>query len=157
VVSVREVAHGDVDAIVDLAARKREQYAEYNPVFHNPAADAREQHAAFIADLIDNDNAISLVYDDDGVVRGVAIGTLIDAPPIYDLGGKTCMIDDFMVDEPDAWAPVGRALLDAVAEVARTRGAAQIVVVCGPDDTPKRATLAAGGCTVVTEWFTKPL
>ncbi|NIA26298.1 MAG: GNAT family N-acetyltransferase [Gammaproteobacteria bacterium] len=155
--SVRDATRGDVSTIADLAARKREQYAEYNPVFHNPAADAREQHAAFIADLIDTDDAISLVYDDDGVVRGFAIGTLIDAPPVYDPGGKTCVIDDFMVDEPDAWVSVGRALLDAVSEVARTRGAAQIVVVCGPDDTPKRTMLTAGGCTVVTEWFTKPI
>ncbi len=67
------------------------------------------------------------------------------------------MIDDFMVDEPDAWASIGRALLDAVTEAARTRGAAQIVVVCGPDDSPKRAMLTAGAYTVATEWFSKPL
>ncbi len=114
-------------------------------------------HAAFIADLIEADDAISLVYDDDGVVRGFAIGTLIDAPEVYDPGGPTSMIDDFMVDEPDAWRSIGRALLDAVTEAARARGAAQIIVVCGPDDLPKRSMLGAGGCTVATEWFTKQL
>ncbi len=154
--SVREATRGDVNAIADLAARKREQYAGYNPVFHNPAVDARELHAAFIADLIDTDDTISLVYDD-GVVRGFAIGTLVDSPPVYDPRGKTCMIDDFVMDTPDAWASVGRALLETITETARARGAAQIVVVCGPNDTPKRTTLTAAGCTVVTEWYTKPL
>ncbi len=140
-----------------LAARKREQYAGYNPVFHNPAADARELHAAFIAGLIESDGAISLVYDDGSVVRGFAIGTLIDPPPVYDPGGKTCMVDDFIVDDADAWPSVGSALLESITAAARARGASQIVVVCGPEDAPKRTMLAAAGCTVVTEWYTKPL
>ncbi|NOY56610.1 MAG: GNAT family N-acetyltransferase [Actinobacteria bacterium] len=155
--SIRDAGSADVNAIVDLAARKRAQYAEYNPAFHKPAADAREKHAPFIANLIESEEVISLVYDDGNEATGFAIGMLVDPPPVYDPGGKTCLVDDFMVNKADAWPSVGRALLDAITEMARARGATQIVVTCGPNDTPKRTMLASADCTVVTEWLTKPL
>jgi GNAT superfamily N-acetyltransferase len=155
--TVRRARNGDVEAIMHLAALKRSQYAVYNPTFHRPATDAREKHAPFIAHLVDSDEVISYVEDEAGKIRGFLFGTLTDPPPVYDPGGKTCLVDDFMVDEPDAWESVGRALLNKVAQEARSRGAVQVVVVCGPQDTPKRTMLTSAGCEVATEWLTKPL
>jgi GNAT superfamily N-acetyltransferase len=156
-VTVRRARNGDVEAIVHLAALKRDQYATYNPTFHRPATDAREKHAPFITRLVDSDEVVSYVEDDGGEIRGFLFGTLIDPPPVYDPGGTTCVVDDFMVDEPNAWESVGRSLLDRAVQEARVRGAVQVVVVCGPQDTPKRTMLTSAGCTVVTEWFAKPL
>jgi hypothetical protein len=81
---------------------------------------------------------------------------LVPAPPVYDPGGLTCLVDDFMVATPDLSASVGAALLDKAIEHARPRGAVQTVVVCGPHDTPKRAMLIDAGHVVASEWHTKP-
>jgi len=77
---------------------------------------------------------------------------LIPAPPVYDPGGLTCLVDDFVVREPEAWDQVGASLLRAVNQLARERGAVQTVVVCRRLDEAKRATLADQGLTVVSEW-----
>jgi hypothetical protein len=95
-----------------LAERKREQYKDRAPVFHRLKAGARDQHAEFL-------------------------GVLVPPPPVYDPGGLTCLVDDFVVESPDLWPTVGAALLARATAVAKPRGAVQSVVVCGPHDVPK--------------------
>jgi hypothetical protein len=75
---------------------------------------------------------------------------------VYYPGGPTCSIDDFVVEAPELWSSVGRALLDAAVSETRRRGAVQTVVVCGPHDHPKRDMLVAAGHEVASEWFTRP-
>ena len=94
--------------------------------------------------------------EESGAVRGFIWGKVVDAPPVYDPGGKVCMVDDFVVREPALWAAVGRALLDEVRRLARERGAVLVVVVCGPHDQPKRALLAMDDFTVASEWHVRP-
>jgi hypothetical protein len=43
-------------------------------------------------------------------------------------------------------------LLDELRLLARERGAVQVIVVCAPEDEPKRAMLAGAGMVVVSEW-----
>ena len=52
----------------------------------------------------------------------LGIAAIIGAPPVYDPGGLTCMIDDFCVADPVGWATVGRALLAEAGQQARARG-----------------------------------
>lgn len=47
--------------------------------------------------------------------------------------------------------------LTAAKAWAKERGAAQVVVVAGPHDGPKRAVLQDAGLYVASEWFTAPL
>jgi GNAT superfamily N-acetyltransferase len=101
-------------------------------------------------------NAIVLVYENAGVVRDFIIAILIEAPPVYAPGGKTCLIDDFAVTESD-WDKAGRALMDEAHEVARAAGAIQAVVVCGHLDEAKRAFLDSQGLSIASEWFVKNL
>ena len=93
---------------------------------------------------------------DDGHLDGFVIAALTPAPPVYDPGGLTAVVDDFMVERPELWSSVGRALLDRVIEEAEPRGAVQTVVVCGPRDEPKRRMLTTAGHVVASEWYTKP-
>ncbi len=79
------------------------------------------------------------------------------APPVYDLGGLSTGVDDFMVRHPSLWATVGRALLNEVSVRAREQGSVQMIVVCGPADEPKRDMLRGAGLTVVSEWFSGPV
>ena len=66
---------------------------------------------------------------------GSAVGSpAVAAPPVYDPGGTTCVVD--RVAGPDL--PV---LLDAVVAAAAALGARGLVVVCGAGDTALRAAL----------------
>jgi hypothetical protein len=92
-----------------------------------------------------------------GVVDGFVIAALVPAPPVYDPGGPTCLIDDFVVADLDLWPSMGRELLDEVHQRAARRGAVQSLVVCGPLDQQKRSMLLAAGSVIISEWFTQPL
>jgi hypothetical protein len=83
--------------MVELAAIKRVQYQEYSPVFWRPAMGACEAQRAFFDKLVAFPDAICLVHEADGVVQGFIIATVVSPPPVYDPGGKVCMIDDFVV------------------------------------------------------------
>ena len=81
----------------------------------------------------------------------------MDAPPVYDPGGKVCFVDDFMVEDPGLWATVGRELLDRVLEAAKEKGAVLANVVCRPMDEAERSLLSGKGFSVASEWHVKPV
>jgi len=153
---IRPAGTGDLNAVLDLAAARREQYATYQPRFWRPAPDAAARQAAYLAGLITDPAVITLVALRGTVLVGYAVGQLVEAPPVYDPGGLTCMVDDFTVADPDLWATVGIDLLAAVTVEAIGRGAAQVVVVTAARDDPKRAALGRGGLTPASEWWVAP-
>ena len=154
--TVREASPDDLELMVALADAARSRYAEWSPTFHRPAADAVERHRPWLERLVADAEVGSWVSAGDGDAAGFLIATLVPAPPVYDPGGLTCLVDDFVVDS-DAWTTTGRALLDRTLEWATAHRAAQVVVVCGAQDTAKRHLLVEHGLGVVTEWFTAPL
>ena len=156
-VEVRSAAPGDVDAIVRLAAVRRAEYESYQPVFWRPAADAAARQRPYLAGLIEDPAVISLVAVTGHDVAGFAIATVGVAPSVYDPGGLTCLVDDFVVADAHDWPTVGVILLRAVIRAALERGAAQIVVVTAQLDGAKRAVLAASGLSVASEWWVRPL
>lgn len=156
--AAREATPADVERMVELADRARQQYAPHAPVFQRPAADAREVHLPWLARLVGEPAVGAFVHEDaEDEVDGFVIVTTVNAPPVYDIGGLSAMIDDFAVSAPDRWTTAGAVLLDAATTWARARGAVQVVVVAGPHDGPKRAALDAAGLYVASEWFTAPI
>jgi GNAT superfamily N-acetyltransferase len=154
----RMAAADDAAALAELSDPRRQQYQAYQPTFWRPAADACERHEPFLRSLVTRDDVIALVHEcGDGTVDGFVIATLAPAPPVYDPGGPTCSIDDYCVADPADWDTIGRQLLEYTIAAAKTRGASQVVVVCGHLDAPKRAMLAAAGLTIASEWYTRPL
>lgn len=147
----------DVPAIAELAEQKRLEYQRYQPVFWRKAANSRERHIPWIEELVKRDDVITLVHERDGIIDGFIIADFVPAPPVYDVAGPTCRVDDFTVAESQNWQAIGRELLEEVMRAAQRRGAAQIVVVCAHLDQPKRAMLAAAGLSIASEWYTKPL
>jgi GNAT superfamily N-acetyltransferase len=152
---IRSARVEDAPAIVDLSERKRREYQDYQPRFWRKAADSREKQLPFIERLIESDLVIALVHEEQGRIDGFVIASLVEAPPVYDPGGPTCMIDDFAVGDPKDWPDVGQALLAAARRAAQERGAAQTVVVCGHRDDPKRRMLAADGFSLASEWYVR--
>jgi GNAT superfamily N-acetyltransferase len=153
---VRTAAAADVAAMAALAGIRREQYANYQPIFWRPAAGALDMHRAYLASLIENDKVITLVSEEAGQLTGFLVATLTGAPPVYDPGGATCQIDDFMVLPATRWQTTGARLLRAGLAEAGRRGAIQAVVVTGHLDEPKRELLRACGLEPASEWWVTP-
>lgn len=149
---IRPATVSDLDVMIAMAAARRRQYVTYQPVYWAPAPDAEELQKPYFARLIENEEVITLVSESSGVVTGFVIAFVGDAPGVYDPGGRTCQIDDF-VAEPGRWKTTGTRLLEAAIELARTRGAIQAVVVTGHLDSEKREALQACGLTIASEWW----
>lgn len=147
-----------MERMVELADAKRREYEIFAPTFQRPATQAIEVHRPWLAGLVDDPDVGTFVHEDGpGGVDGFVIVTTGPAPPVYDPGGATALIDDFTVASPELWGTAGAALLAAGTGWALERGAVQIVVVSGPHDAPKRALLHGAGLYVASEWFTTPL
>ena len=154
--SIRKAEPADVPRMVELSEQKRLQYQSYQPTFWRKAADSREKQIPHFERVIDSDRAIALVHERAGTIDGFVIATVVEAPPVYDPGGLTCLIDDFVVADPQAWGTIGAALLNEANRQAHARGAVQTVVVCGHQDQPKRALLTEDGFSIASEWYVKP-
>lgn len=135
-----------------MAATRRLQYSTYQPVFWAPALNAEAVHKPYLAALVADEDVISLVSESSGALTGFVIASLGDAPAVYDPGGRTCMVDDFVV-EAGRWSSTGAQLLKAAIELAAHRGAIQAVVVTGHLDHEKRDALRACGLSVASEWW----
>jgi hypothetical protein len=100
---------------------------------------------------------ITLVSEDSGTLTGFVIAFIGDAPAVYKPGGRTCQIDDFVV-QPGRWKSTGAQLLRAALELSADRSAIQAVVVTGHLDVEKREALQACGLSIASEWWvTAPL
>jgi len=153
---IRPAVQADAAAMATLAAIRREQYARYQPLYWRPAVGVQDKHRAYLASLVASDRVITLVSEDAGQVTGFLIATLTEAPPVYDPGGPTCQIDDFVVTPATKWPTAGAELLRAGLAEAGRRGAIQAVVVAGHLDEPKRQALRACGLEIASEWWVTP-
>jgi hypothetical protein len=152
-VTIRTATTGDLEAILELADTRRREYAAYQPVFWRPAPDAVDRQRPHLRSLLDDETLITLVAVTGGGLAGYAVGRLVPAPPVYDPGGPTCLVDDYAVADAADWPTTGVDLLRAVWQAAEQRGAAQIVVVTAHLDEPKRAALETSGLTMASEWW----
>lgn len=152
-IGVRPARPEDAEAMVALAEEKRLELQTFQPQFWHKAADSRDRHLGHVSRLIGSDRAITLVYDAGGAIDGFLVATLITPPPVYDPGGLTCIIDDFIIGAAADWGSVGRALLRVATADAKGRGATQVVIVCAHLDEPKRAMLRDGGYSIASEWY----
>jgi hypothetical protein len=143
----------DLGRLVELAAKRREAYERFQPRFWRPAVEGRtHQHRYFAALLTDHD-ALVMVGSRRRVIDGFVIARLVPPPPVYDPGGLTCLVDDFIVGEPGEWVHLGELLLEAARAWGASRGAVQVVVVTAHLDEPKRAALRGGGLSIASEWW----
>lgn len=154
---IRKAFESDLDAIADLAEKKRIQYERYQPVFHRRASNALSDHKAFLKTLLAKENTVLLVAEQEGQVLGFVYAALVTAPQVYDPQGKICFIDDFMVKDPSLWSSVGRDLAKAAFDQCKSQGAVLANIVCGPKDAPKRALLNELGFDVASEWQVRSL
>ncbi len=154
VVTTRPAEEGDLDAIVALSATARARLAQLEPVCWRPHPRADANQRGWFGLLL-NDPAHHLVVSIDGDDRidGFIVARATDAPPVYDPGGRTCLIDDLVAPSPEG----GTELIDAVRRWARTGGCTQLVVVTPTADPGRRALLGRSGLHPTSEWWTGPI
>jgi L-amino acid N-acyltransferase YncA len=154
---VRPATAVDIPAMLQLSATKREQYEQYQPIFHRRAAGALEAQEPYLRSLVERDDVVVLVAETDGAVIGFGTAEIHTAPPVYDPGGPAALVDDFIVAAPDLWATAGRQILDALIAELRRRGIVVVIAVCGHRDEPKRRTLTEAGLSLASEWYAQSL
>ena len=155
--TIRPATQDDLPRLLELASQRRADYERAQPRFWLQSADAIERQRPYFARQLADERIIALAHESDGVIDGFIIAALIAAPPVYDPGGDTCLVDDFVVADPENWSTNGAALLAAARDRALALGAVQFVIIGGHHDTPKRAMLAASGHTIASEWWLSPL
>lgn len=156
-VLVRHARVGDVGAMTKLIERRREHYEELQPTFWKRAARSATRTRWFYTSLILlGRHTLALVAEEGSDLVGFLIAKQLRAPPVYDPGGPTVIIDDFCVARPDKWMLVGGSLLAHARAFGRRAGWCQIIVVCGAQDGPKSALLQSTDLSVVTHWWRGP-
>jgi hypothetical protein len=143
----------DLDRLVELAAHRRAMYERFQPQFWRPAVDARTLQRGYFAALLTDLDVLVMVGGRRRFIDGFLIARLVPPPPVYDPGGLTCLIDDFIVGKPGQWDDLGELLLESARDWGSLRGAVQVVVVTAHLDGPKRAALRSAGLSIASEWW----
>ena len=152
--SIRPFQVKDIPMMVEMSYHKRRSYEKAQAVFWKYAGpNAEISQARWFESLLDSDDQIILVAEGSQKIVGFIIGKLVSAPEVYNPGGLTLMIDDFCVNDDADWSSVGAKLVQEIKAIAKTKGAAQILVVCGAHDDLKRRFLKNAGLTVASEWY----
>lgn len=154
---IRRAEEMDIGAMARLAETFREKLEAWQPVYWRRAEGSAELSENYFRQLMANEENCALVNEDYAGVDGFLIATLVDAPPVFDPGGKTCLIDDFAVAEDELWATVGEALVERASAWAKTKGATQTVVITPLDYDAKLGFLKGRDMTPAASWWVKQL
>lgn len=129
----------------------------YAPIFWRKKANMVAIHTNYLLGLINNPNQVTLVHEKYGQIDGFITGLITAAPSVYDPGGSVCLVDDFVVQDPQSWKTVGRDLLIACENSARFRNAVVVIVVSPVKCIEQREMLRDHGVEPVSEWRVKVL
>jgi hypothetical protein len=153
--TTRPTKSSDIDGMVSLSRSKRLEYEKAQPQFWRYAGEARDNaQEKWFKELLEDKNYLMFTAASNSQeILGFVIGRLMHAPEVYDPDGLTLMIDDFCVHSENLWESVGNKLVEVIKFEAKSRGASQILVVCGSHDHPKRKFLSQQNLQVASEWF----
>ena len=153
-ISIRPSQVCDIPGIVQMSNQKRRSYEKAQPQFWKYAGpDAEISQAKWFEELLTQGDYIMLTAVRHEKIVGFIIGKLMPAPEVYNPGGLTLMIDDFCVEDETGWKSAGCKLIQEIKIISKMKDAAQILIVCGAHDEPKRRFLKSIGLTVASEWY----
>jgi len=145
----------NINDMVLLSKAKRRVYEKIQPQFWRYAGEEGDKtQEKWFKELLNDKNHIMFTAEaHNKEILGFIIGKLINAPEVYDPGGLTLMIDDFCVKSENLWQSVGNQLVETIKTTAKSKGAIQIVIVCGANDYLKRQFLNKQNLSIASEWF----
>jgi hypothetical protein len=152
--TVRPATAEDIPACVAMVGAHRELLQSYEPRFWRKSAVAEPMTQAFFGHLAGDPKVTFLVCDKGGTIEGFLIAMPQAAPPVFDPGGPTALIDDFCVASPELWPTVGQALLDETRARLRATGFMQLVMVSPYRHEEKKALAQANGLSLASNWWT---
>lgn len=153
-ISIRLSQASDIQNIVEMSYQKRLSYEKAQPKFWKYAgADAELSQTKWFEEILTDNDYIMLAAESNQKIVGFVIGKLMPAPEVYNPGGLTLMIDDFCIADETEWHAIGSKLVQEIKTIAKTKGAAQVLVVCGAHDEPKRKFLRNQNLSIASEWF----
>lgn len=152
--TIRDAIESDLDAIVALSSGFRDKLQALEPTFWKRHSDADSGQRAWFAILLGDENHhLAVSQNQSATIDGFVIARAGGAPPVYDPGGATCMVDDF-VWETQA---VAQALIEEVRRWATTKACTQLVVVTPAADAERKATVEDMGLHPTSEWWSGPI
>ncbi len=151
--TIRQCTNADIPWMVALSHNKRANYEKHQKQFWKMSKNSDEIQAKWFAELLKNEEVIALASADK---KSFLIGKIITPPEVYD-AGLTLIIDDFCIKEESEWETIGRALVIEAKKQAKEKRAAQILIVCGAPDDPKKTFLKKLGLTIASEWYVSEL
>ena len=154
---VRTATKDDVPAMIELVSQRRAMLAKGDPDMFVIADNAAELSDQFFTILMDVEDAINLVWEEDGAITGMAMAMPFTPPPVYVPKGKVYMLDDLAISEDASWDKEGAALIEKVQEQAINKGAGALIAVCPVVDGGAAKALEAAGHYVVSQWWRKQL
>ena len=154
---IRKARASDIEVVTELVERDRRQRQKHQPLFWRKAANSKAATQAFLAELLTEPGTFFLVAVEGSQMLGFLVARKFPAPPVYDPGGDTYLIDDFCVSEPRHWLTVGEALLSHASTLIHEHGGVQVVVICADRDLAKAEMLRRSDLTIASNWWTKPL
>jgi len=135
---VRDATPDDLDGIMVLARRRRQQLAGWQPRYWNPAPEADVLHRLWLDFLIQADTPTRVVADGDELC---AFAVSVDQ-------GEQTFVDDLAV-APGQWPDAGALLLASIPE--------EPAVICVPaGDHEAHAAAAAVGVEWVSSYWLQP-
>jgi len=81
----------------------------------------------------------------------ICLAQVVDTPSMVEMSHQK--IVDFCVADESEWHSIGFKLVQEIKAIAKKKGAAQVLVVCGTHDGPKCRFLKKMGLTVASEWY----
>ncbi len=148
VAGVRRARSDDAEALFELARAAPPRLHGMQLVWREPRT------VRGYRELCDRPDCTTLVAAQDGRIEGYALAMpALPAPPVYEPGGTTCLVDELEAARPEIRA----ALLYAIEGAAREAGDVQVLLACAARDRAKRAVLDARGYRWPVDWFSAPL
>jgi hypothetical protein len=150
---IRSALRTDIDRTVDLGVQQMHRLESHRNPFYATGPGLADYLRAAYSGLIETADAVALVEESPKGLEGFLLGKLVNAPPVYDPGGRVCLIDHFWVEGSASWPTVGVGLVGAANTRIRELEGVLSRIECQWKDEGRRMFLSSNGFTVASDWY----
>lgn len=143
----------DVERMIHLAEQEFHRMESHRDPFYATGPNLAEEFRTELKREIESAQPIAFVMEEAGQIKGFVVGQVVSAPPVYNPGGKVCLVDFLCVAKPQDWSSVGRLLAQAAEIHTSLLGGILVRVECRRTDDLKRKALLKLGYSVASDWL----
>mgnify|MGYP001799395727 CR=1 FL=1 len=150
---VRKARSEDINQIVELLETRRSELETWAPKFWKKSPKSAAISSAFFKTLLEDPNVTVLVAQDEAAIVGCLQYRPTFVPPVYEPGGTTWMVDDFVVSAND-WDGVGKAMLSELEARTIDETDGQLIFPVPKKDDAASGFFETAGLMPTTVWWT---